>query len=496
MSQLHIVVDSLEDWAPYQYSENLLSASEYLELAKQPGVKTRVINLCKESWLYLSQGYYVSLLAEARGHSTVPAAMTLTSLSDANPTELALKVVDDRVVRQLNRMPENGETSTEVEFFFGRANRPGLDAVGRLIFEMMPFPMLRAELKYDGKWKLKKLFPLSLHQLNDESQSAFADALDSFSKKIWRSPKQKRPSRFDMAILCDPEEKLPPSDKKALDKFVQAGRKKNVDIELITAASANRLGEFDMLFIRQTTAINHVTFELATRAWEEGLVVIDDPVSIVRCTNKLFLMELFARHRVPTPASRLIHRASPQTLVQAGEELGYPLIVKIPDGSFSRGILKIESSGQLHLAKELFKTSELLLAQEYLYTNFDWRIGVLNGKPLYACQYFMARNHWQIYNHSANRFSSGGFKTIPTYEAPKSVVQAAVKAAGLIGNGLYGVDLKQIEDRVVVIEVNDNPSIESGVEDAFLKDELYSLIIEEFIERAEQQLEEHPTLKS
>lgn len=492
MSQLHIVVDSAEDWAPYQPSDNLLSASEYLELAKQTGVKTRVINLCQESWRYLSQGYYVSLLAEARGQSTIPAVMTLTSLSDANPAELALKVVDDRVARQLNRIPLSDEEITEVEFFFGRTTRPGFEAVGRLIFEMMPFPMLRAELKYDGKWKLKKLSPLSLNQLNDESQSAFADALDGFSKKIWRSPKQKRPARFDMAILYDPEEKLPPSDKKALEKFIQAGRKKNVDVEMITAASANRLGEFDMLFIRQTTAINHVTFEMATRAWEQGLVVIDDPVSIVRCTNKLFLMELFERHRVPTPKSRLIHRTSPQALAQAGEELGYPLVVKIPDGSFSRGIVKLENSSQLHMADELFKVSELLLAQEYLYTSFDWRIGVLNGKPLYACQYFMARNHWQIYNHSASRFSSGGFKTIPTYEAPKSVVQAAVKAAGLIGDGLYGVDLKQIDDRVVVIEVNDNPSIESGVEDAFLKDELYSLIIEEFIERAELQLEENP----
>lgn len=492
MSQLHIVVDSPDDWAPYHPSENLLSASEYLELAKQTGVKTRVINLCQESWRYLSQGYYVSLLAEARGHSTIPTVMTLTSLSEAKPAELALKALDDRVARQMNRIPHTDETVITVEFFFGRANRPGFESVGRLIFELLSFPLLRAEFRHDGKWKLKKLAPLSLHELDDDSQSAFADALDGFSKKIWRSPKQRRPARFDMAILYDPEEKLPPSDKKALDKFIQAGRKKNVDVELITAASANRLGEFDMLFIRQTTAINHITFELASRAWEEGLVVIDDPVSIVRCTNKLFLMELFERHKVPTPKSQLIHRASPNALAEAAAELGYPMIVKIPDGSFSRGIVKIESDEQLHLAEELFGTSELLLAQEYLYTSFDWRIGVLNGKPLYACQYYMARNHWQIYNHSASRFSSGGFKTMPTYEAPKAVVQAAVKAASLIGNGLYGVDLKQVGDRVVVIEVNDNPSVEAGVEDAFLKDDLYTLIIEEFIERAEMQLEESP----
>jgi broad-specificity NMP kinase len=51
------------------------------------------------------------------------------------------------------------------------------------------------------------------------------------------------------------------------------------------------------------------------------------------------------------------------------------------------------------------------------------------------------------------------------------------RAAGLIGNGLYGVDLKQIGNRVVVIEVNDNPSIESGVEDGVMKEALYREIV-------------------
>jgi glutathione synthase/RimK-type ligase-like ATP-grasp enzyme len=34
-----------------------------------------------------------------------------------------------------------------------------------------------------------------------------------------------------------------------------------------------------------------------------------------------------------------------------------------------------------------------------------------------------------------------------------------------------------------VIEVNDNPSIDSGVEDKYLGDELYRVIISEFLRR-------------
>jgi glutathione synthase/RimK-type ligase-like ATP-grasp enzyme len=51
---------------------------------------------------------------------------------------------------------------------------------------------------------------------------------------------------------------------------------------------------------------------------------------------------------------------------------------------------------------------------------------------------------------------------------------------------LYGVDIKQTGNAVYVIEVNDNPSIDSGVEDKYLGKELYELIMQEFADRLEQ----------
>ncbi len=62
----------------------------------------------------------------------------------------------------------------------------------------------------------------------------------------------------------------------------------------------------------------------------------------------------------------------------------------------------------------------------------------------------------------------------------------ATKAASLIGDGLYGVDLKQTAKGVYVVEVNDNPNIDAGVEDAVLKDELYKLIIRDFVRRLDE----------
>lgn len=163
-------------------------------------------------------------------------------------------------------------------------------------------------------------------------------------------------------------------------------------------------------------------------------------------------------------------------------------MLKIPDGCFSRGVIKVKDHAELQAATaELFEHSVLLLAQEYLYTEYDWRIGVLNRKPIFACQYFMSKGHWQIFNHQAQRDEvNGECRTLAVHEAPRAVVELAVKAANLIGDGLYGVDLKQVGDRVVVIEVNDNPNLDAGIEDAYLHDDLYTLVLEEFIRRLEQ----------
>ena len=73
-------------------------------------------------------------------------------------------------------------------------------------------------------------------------------------------------------------------------------------------------------------------------------------------------------------------------------------------------------------------------------------------------------------------------------KVPRKVLQSAIKASKLIGNGLYGVDLKQRGKDVVVIEVNDNPNIDSGIEDAILGEELYLRIADTFRIRIEDRI--------
>ena len=192
------------------------------------------------------------------------------------------------------------------------------------------------------------------------------------------------------------------------------------------------LAEFDGLFIRATTSIDDYTYRFARRALQEGMPVIDDPVSMIRCTNKVYLHELMEAQGVPIPPTVML--AEDEDLAKAAQTLGWPMVVKIPDGSFSRGVHKVENAEQLQkLTEELFDDTDLLLAQKFMPTDFDWRVGVLDGEPLFVCQYQMARGHWQIIKHGPDGAREGGFRTLAIADAPPKVIDVALRAARAIG---------------------------------------------------------------
>jgi glutathione synthase/RimK-type ligase-like ATP-grasp enzyme len=119
-----------------------------------------------------------------------------------------------------------------------------------------------------------------------------------------------------------------------------------------------------------------------------------------------------------------------------------------------------------------------------MYTAFDWRVGVLDGEPLFVSQYMMARKHWQIVRHNGGaRPTEGSARTPSLREAPEEVVKTGVRAARLIGRGLYGVDVKATERGVFVIEINDNPNLVHDVEDAAEKDEVWRRLAAWFMQR-------------
>ena len=290
--------------------------------------------------------------------------------------------------------------------------------------------------------------------------------------------------RYDLAVLWSAEDVEAPSDERAIKRFIKAAARHGIQAEVIGPEDYGSIAEYDALFIRQTTYVNHHTYRFATRAAAEGLVVMDDPEAIVRATNKVYQAEVFARHAIPAPRTHVMHEGNVDELV---ERVGLPCVLKKPDGAFSLGVVKASTEEEAAARlKELLTESELVIAQEFAPSDFDWRVGVLDGKPLFLCRYYMARGHWQIVSRKGRTDRYGRVEAVAWEEAPPELIQTAVRAASLFGDGLFGVDAKVEGDRIMVVEVNDNPNLDAGYEDALLKSTIYDEIAAWFRSRLDR----------
>ena len=467
-----------------------MSATDFIANTGGPDLRRqsqlKVINLCN-NYDYLGKGYYVSLLAEARGMRCIPSVGNIVTLTWKRHYQQSLPELNGLLEKHFKEGAAEPFARSYI-IYFGRVENPRLEPLARRLFDLFRFPLMTVGIKFgsEGKWTITSIDPLAMATLPKEMGNVFQDALDKFTGLAWRNAAQGRKQKHWLAILHDKTERMPPSNPAALRHFAKVGKEMGMFIEFIDRQDLAYLLEYEALLIRETTAINHHTFRFAHKAESEGIPCIDDTQSIIRCCNKVFLHELLQANKVPVPSTVIVDRKTEKTVA---EEILYPAVVKIPDGSFSRGVMKVGSPQEfLKATGELLKKSEIVICQEFVPSEFDWRIGILNNEPLFACQYFMAKGHWQIYNHGARTLGArdGRHKALPVNKVPADVLEVALQAARLVGDGLYGVDLKQTDNGVIVMEVNDNPNIDHGIEDEILGDRLYKKILGHLIDMIEQ----------
>lgn len=476
-----IVVENPRDWPLDIAGVSVVAARAYLtDPAWGEDRAARVFNLCR-SYRYQSLGYYVSLLAEARGHKPLPRASTIEDLHARGLVRLLAEGLDELMQRTLAPIESD---RFELSIYFGRNVAKRYDKLSLELFNLLQAPLLRAHFeRHGGHWQIVSVKPIAASDIPDTHHDFVVQAAsDYFAGRIRRLKRRALP-RYDLAILVDPKNPEPASNPRAIEKFQKAAEAVGLQPTLITRADYGRLAEFDALFIRDTTFVNHYTYQFASRAAAEGLVVIDDPESILKCNNKVYLAEFLGRHHLPAPRTLMVHKGNVGEIIPA---LGLPCVLKQPDSSFSMGVVKAETQAQLHArVSALLDKSELVIAQEWLPTEFDWRVGVLDRRVLFVCRYYMAPGHWQIVKHGERRsdYVEGPTVACSIGEAPEEVVRLGLKAANLMGDGFYGVDIKQVNDRYLVIEVNDNPNVDAGNEDGVLKDALYREVMGVFLRR-------------
>jgi len=477
-----IVVRNPATWKLKIEGVSVVSSKNYVTDPEFQTLKNaRIFNLCN-SYKYQKLGYYVSLLATARDHRPIPNNTTMQDFTSTAVVRSISEYIDDTIQKSLKHVDEKKFT---LNIYFGQSVSHKFKGLAQKLYSLFEAPLLRIEFSKTDKWIIQKVTPLSFQKVDpDDMEYIQLFAQNYFAKKRFNRPRFKN-FRYDLAILVNPNEENPPSCPEALQNFKKAAEKAGFYTEFITKEDYHQLTEYDALFIRETTSVNNHTYQFSRTAYAEGLVVIDDPWSILRCSNKIFLNERMKQNKITTPETEILVKSTFKQNKQLS--LKFPLVLKQPDSAFSLGVEKINNETELNTALEkLFTSSDLVVAQEFLPSEYDWRIGVLGQAPLFACKYFMAENHWQIYDwNSPNTNKSGDWETVPLNLVPEKVLSVAVKAASLIGDGLYGVDLKMINGEVYVIEVNDNPNIDAGVEDMVLKDELYDKIMQSLLSRIE-----------
>ncbi len=142
-----------------------------------------------------------------------------------------------------------------LKYSLGITSIKNLENIAKKIFEKYPVPILEIELvRENNKWAFYDLKIVNISSLNEQEQTFFAEALNNFSTKIWRKKKYKKTYQYDLAILYDPLEELPPSDSKALKNFHRAADYLGIYVDFITQHDYMKLLEYDGLFIRTTTS--------------------------------------------------------------------------------------------------------------------------------------------------------------------------------------------------------------------------------------------------
>jgi glutathione synthase/RimK-type ligase-like ATP-grasp enzyme len=476
-----IVTDQKQDW-PFEIpGATVLTARRYLaEPESGLDADVRVLNLCRTA-RYQGRGYYVSLVAEARGQRPLPTVKTVEDLkSQAHVHALASQL--EQLVRETLHHDESDRF--ELDIYLGRDPAQRHQALAEQIYASVRAPLLRALFgRTDGRWRLDAVQAISLADIPPQHRACLLEATKACVAETSAPKAQRtRTGRPRLAILWDPNEPHQPSNPEALQRLVRTAPLVGLEAELITLDCLERLAEFDALFNRASPEVDGISYEFVRRAESLGMPVVDDPDSILKCTNKVYMHELMNRHRIAQPLTLIVQRGN---LDEVTETLGLPCVLKLPDSGFGLDVVKIESEDDLRReAERFFNVSELIVAQEWLPTGFDWRVGVFDRRALFVCKYFMAPGHWKV-NQVAEgqKLIEGDSVAMSVGEAPERVVDMAVRAANLVGRSLYGVDVKQVEDRYYLIEVNCNPNIDAGVEDEALGEALYREVLGVFARR-------------
>jgi RimK family alpha-L-glutamate ligase len=178
-----------------------------------------------------------------------------------------------------------------------------------------------------------------------------------------------------------------------------------------------------------------------------GLLVVNSPSAIERCIDKYFTLSFLAERGVKVP--RTVVTESVEEALAAFDELGGDVVCKPLFGSRGMGVTRLtDRDVALRVFRALAFINHAIYIQEFIpHGTRDIRAFVIGGRV--AASMYREASSWKT--NVAQGARPVAFK--PSAE----VAELAVKAAGLMGCEVAGVDLLEGKDGYYVVEVNSQP---------------------------------------
>ncbi len=266
----------------------------------------------------------------------------------------------------------------------------------------------------------------------------------------------------------------------ALTNYRMAAAKLGHDCDFLFRSELMSIPRYDGLLIRALTDPLNSSYVAARLAEVHGLRVIDEPDSIMVCCDKVNMYQHLMRAGVPMPESVFLteDEVTEEQANELFERYGRPLVLKAPNSSFSAYVEKVHDAlAFLKVGKRFLRRADRLVVQQYLPSSFDWRVVVLAGRILTVVKYVMAEGAWRIHDKDdEGKPNLCRVESVPREAVDPRLTAVALAAGNAIGRSFYGIDIKELDGTYCVIEVNDNPSIDAGVEDVG-NPELYRNVI-------------------
>ena len=220
-----------------------------------------------------------------------------------------------------------------------------------------------------------------------------------------------------------------------------------------------RLPQFDAVIPRIGASITFFGTAIVRQFEQMGVCCLNSSLGITASRDKLFSIQLLARHNLGIPQTLFVRRR--EAILPDIERIGgAPVVIKLLEGTQGIGVILAETNKVAEaIVETLQSTKQNVLIQKFIEESKgkDIRAIVAGNKVIAAMRRTAKGDEFRSNVHR------GG--TIEPVELDQTYEQTAIRAAQLMGLSVAGVDMLEGEKGPKIMEINSSPGLE-GIEKA------------------------------